>query len=237
MVIALPLWVILCFGIVQIVLLAVLLTLQAIGVPVQGFNQALLSTTVAALTYILSLAMVIGLPWWLKKRRTTKDELGITRLPSWMDIGLAPAGFIIYLLCSAALVYIVASLIPQLNINQTQETGFDSITYGYEYILAFITLVVIAPIAEEILFRGYLYGKLRKFIPLWAVIIIVSVVFGLVHGQWNVAIDVFALSVVLCLLREITGNIWSGVILHMMKNGLAFYLLFVNPALMRTMGG
>jgi membrane protease YdiL (CAAX protease family) len=54
-------------------------------------------------------------------------------------------------------------------------------------------------------------------------------VFGAVHGQWNVAIDVFSLSLIMCGLREITGNIWAGALLHMLKNGLAFYILFINP--------
>ena len=37
----------------------------------------------------------------------------------------------------------------------------------------------------------------------------------------------FALSIVLCGLREITGTIHAGILLHMLKNGIAFYLLFV----------
>jgi membrane protease YdiL (CAAX protease family) len=98
-------------------------------------------------------------------------------------------------------------------------------------------LIIVAPVAEEVLFRGYLYGKLRKSVPVWAAIGIVSVLFGSIHGQWNVAIDVFALSIVLCVLREITGSIWAGILLHMVKNGLAFYILFINPAVLGTIGG
>jgi membrane protease YdiL (CAAX protease family) len=59
---------------------------------------------------------------------------------------------------------------------------------------------------------------------------------GLLEGV-NVALDVFILSIVMCGLREMTGSIWAGVVLHMMKNGLAFYLLFINTALLSTMGG
>jgi membrane protease YdiL (CAAX protease family) len=55
--------------------------------------------------------------------------------------------------------------------------------------------------------------------------------------QWNVAADTFALSLVLCTLRQITGNIWAGVLLHMIKNGIAYYFLFINPDLFRTLGG
>ena len=57
--------------------------------------------------------------------------------------------------------------------------------------------------------------------------LLVSLVFGLVHFQWNVGVNVFAMSIVLCGLREITGTIYSGIILHILKNGLAFYLIYV----------
>ena len=96
-------------------------------------------------------------------------------------------------------------------------------------------LVVVAPIAEELIFRGWLYGKLRLLLSsklsnnasMILSIILVSVLFGMVHMQWNVGVNVFALSVVLCGLREITGTIYAGILAHMLKNGIAFYLLYI----------
>jgi uncharacterized protein len=235
--IVLPLWVLIGFGISQALILGLVRVLVGMHVPLELLNPAVLNTAAAALVYVFSIAIVVGVPRWLKKYRTTKEDIGLTRLPTWMDILLAPAGFAVYFLCSAVLVYAVGAIFPGFNINEVQNTGFSGISRSYEYMLAFATLVVIAPIAEEALFRGYLYGKLRKIVPLWVAIPLVSAVFGLVHGQWNVAIDVFALSVILCILREITGSIWAGILLHMLKNGLAFYLLFINPVLLRTIGG
>jgi len=180
---------------------------------------------------LLSLIIVLGVPWLLKRRRTNKQELGLTRLVSWLDIGLAPAGFVVYLVISVLLLALFSTLIPAIDMEQVQQNGFEGIGQRYEYVLAFVTLVIIAPLAEEVLFRGYLYGKLRAKVPLWAAILLTSLLFAAIHGQWNVAIDVFALSVVLCILRDITGSIWSGILLHMLKNGVAFYFLFVSPML------
>ena len=58
-------------------------------------------------------------------------------------------------------------------------------------------------------------------------ILLVSLLFGIVHLQWNVGVNVFAMSIVMCLMREITGTIHAGILMHMLKNGIAFYLLFV----------
>ena len=88
-------------------------------------------------------------------------------------------------------------------------------------------VAVIAPIMEEIIFRGFLYGKLRVRIPKWVAIFVTSLVFGLVHLQWNVGISVFAMSIVTCTLREITGTIYAGMLVHIINNAVAFYLVYV----------
>ncbi|MDN5274174.1 MAG: rane protein of unknown function [Candidatus Saccharibacteria bacterium] len=235
--VALPLWVVVGFGLAQVVLTALILSLHAMGVPFNTINPAVLNSSLAAVSYILSVTFVVGLPWWIKSYRTTKQDVGLTRLPSWMDITLAPAGGVVYIVCSIALLAFVKAYIPAIDLDQVQQTGFVNLSSYYEYLLAFITLIVIAPVFEEVLFRGYLYGKIRKVVPAWVAIAIVSVVFAAIHGQWNVSLDVFALSVVLCILREMTGSVWAGILLHMCKNGLAFYFLFINPDLLRTMGG
>jgi len=237
LVIALPVWVLAGFGLAQALLVALITGLRSIGVPFETVNPSVLNAVIAAVIYVLSTVIVIGLPWWIKKYSTTKQELGLTRLPSWLDIGLAPAGAVVYLICSVALLAAVNAFIPGIDMNQVQETGFSNLSYRYEYILAFVTLIIVAPVFEEMLFRGYLYGKLRKVVSVWLAVIIVSILFAAIHGQWNVALDVFALSIVLCSLREMTGSIWAGVLLHMAKNSLAFYFLFVNPDFLRTIGG
>jgi len=237
MAIILPAWVFVAFALAQLLIVGVLLLLRSAGVAISIVSETVLNTIVAAAVYLISLALVIGVPWFVRRYRTTTKELGLHRLASWMDILLAPAGFIVYLLISSTLVYVIGQLLPNFDPGQTQEVGFSHLVRQYEYLLAFVTLVVIAPIAEETLFRGYLYGKLRQYVPVWIAMLTTSLLFGLLHGQLNVGIDVFALSIVLCSLRELTGSIWAGILLHMMKNGLAFYLLFINTTLLHTIGG
>lgn len=230
MAIALPLWVFLSFILAQVIIVAAIYVLSAFGVSVKSLNESMFNAVIAAIVYVLTLAIVVGLPWLVKKRPTTRLDIGLTGLPTWRDMGLAPLGFVVYILLSGIIAYVLTQLIPSFDVSQAQDVGFTNLSQRYEYFLAFMTLVVIAPVAEEVLFRGYLFGKLRKSIPLWAAILLTSLLFGAVHGQWNVGIDVFVLSVVACILRVITGSIWAGILLHMIKNGLAFYILFINTS-------
>ncbi len=238
MILGLPLWVAVSFIAAQIIVVAVLWVVEQTGVVI-NIKSAALNTIVAAAAYGLTLLIVIGVPYLLRKNknRPSLKQLGLDRLPSWMDIVLAPVAAVVYLILSGVLVAVLTHYLTFIDTTQVQDTGFDSITGRTQYMLAFITLVVIAPLAEETLFRGYLYGKLRSYGPVWLAILITSGLFGLAHGQWNVGIDTFALSLVLCSLREVTGSIWAGVLLHMLKNAVAFYFLFINPLALATLGG
>lgn len=239
MLLGLPVWVAISFVAANFIIGFGFWVCGLLGVDLTSLmNAAVLETITACLVYLVTFAIVTGVPFVIKHQVTNLKLIGLDRLPTWSDIGLAPLGFIVYALISAVLTYVIAQLIPSLPLDQVQDVGFRALSRQYEYTLAFITLVVLVPLAEEALFRGYLYGKLQKYVPVIPALIVTSLLFGLAHLpgsdhiQWTVAIDTFALGIIMCLLRTITGSIWAGVLLHMTKNAIAFYLVFVNPLLM-----
>jgi uncharacterized protein len=228
--IALPVWVLVGLALAVLVAYVLASLLSVAGVPLSSMDATIFNAMFAASVYALTVLFVLGVPH-LFKRHVSWKSVGLQRLPSWTDIGLAPLGFVVYFIASSLLVYLATLALPGFDLTQIQETGFTRLTADYEYTLAFITLIVVAPIAEEVLFRGFLYGKLRSRTPVWVAIIVTSVLFGFIHGQWNVGIDTFALSIILCSLREMTGSIWAGVLLHMLKNSVAFFIIFITPML------
>jgi membrane protease YdiL (CAAX protease family) len=233
----LPVWALGGFFLVQELVLLLISALFSLGVPIDQVNGSLLQLIGSAVVYTLTLLLVIGVPYLVRKQRTSKEELGVHRLPSWMDIVWVPVGVGAYLFLTLIVTSLAMSFLTFIDFEQAQETGFTGMSSGYEYILAFLMLVVIAPIAEELLFRGYIFGKLRKYAPLWVSILITSLVFAIAHRAWNVGIDVFALSIVLCILRVVSKSLWPSIMLHMLKNGIAFYFLFIDPTVLSTLVG
>lgn len=157
---------------------------------------------------------------------TTPTSIGMQHAPTFVDIGLAPVGYILYCVLATVLTAVMSAF-AWFNADQAQDVGFSYFITNIDRIIAMLAIVFIAPIAEEIVMRGWLYGKVRDKWNIPVSIILVSLLFALLHGQWNVAVSTFALSVILCGLREITGTIWSGMLLHILSNGIAFYLLYV----------
>jgi membrane protease YdiL (CAAX protease family) len=129
--------------------------------------------------------------------------------------------------------------VPGVNADQSQQVGFDSASGGGPLTLVFLGLVVLPALTEEILVRGFLFGGLRNKLPFVSSALITSGLFGMAHLQlgngssplWIAAVDTFILSLVLVWLREKTGNIWAGVIVHMAKNSIAFLSLFIFKSL------
>ena len=151
-----PAWVLLSFIAAQVAVIGALNALTKLGVSFPGISTTTLNTIVSVVVYGLTLLIVIGIPYWVKKIRTSREELGITRLPYWSDILLAPAGLLVYLLLTGVLSALAMQFLPFYDVNEVQNTGYGEFNARYEYILAFFSLVVLAPVAEEIVFRGFL---------------------------------------------------------------------------------
>lgn len=238
----LVIWVGGVYFLVQLLLLFLFKTLFKDSV-----DTPLLQTICDLLCYGISAVIIVFVPKLIKRKwGTSLEELGIIEMPTWTDIGLAPVGFIIYMVLAGAITTIFTHF-SWFEAAEEQDVGFSTTVYGIDRILALVTLVVIAPIAEEIIFRGFLYGKLRKnlvkeedeknkrvrgkkakyWLGVLAATLITSALFGFMHGQWNIGVNVFALSIVLCAFREMTGTIYAGILVHMLKNAVAFYLLYV----------
>ena len=205
-----------------------------VGVPMliilgsETLKTPLIATIFSSLVYILSFIFLLFTFKHIKPLKTpvTRNELGLNNLVTFSDIGLALASFFGYLAFSAILTALF-SIFPWFNLNENQPLLYSTLISPSGKILAALALVVAGPILEEVIYRGLIYGKLRKNHSLITSILTVSILFGFLHGQWNVGVDVFALSVVACLMRETTGTIYAGIILHILKNAIAFYMLFI----------
>jgi membrane protease YdiL (CAAX protease family) len=205
---------------------------QSVAADTWLINSAFAQFIVTALSYAAMLAAVI---WFVRyKGAAVRQALGI-HLTRWRQLLFAIPGYVVYILFFIIAVMIVR-VVSGIDVDQRQALGFDEQVQGFSFILAFISLVVLPPLCEEVLFRGFLYGTLRanKLGALWATTI-TSIFFAGLHlfgstdGSllWIAFVDVFVLSLVLCYVRERTGNIWAGVVIHALKNAVVFVNLFI----------
>lgn len=222
------------FWVTSLILRLIIWILIQLGVPLGSINLNILNSVVALIAYIITLVVFVFVLGKLRIKLTNTQK-AMSRMPTWTDLILAPLGFLIYLLLSVALTLVATFVIPGFDATQAQDVGFSNLTGPYEALAAFVTLVILAPVAEEILFRGYLLGALKLYLRSWQVVLITALIFAFMHGSLNVGVDTFALGIILAVLRLSSGSLWASILLHMMKNSLAFYLIFINPSILHTM--
>ncbi len=91
-----------------------------------------------------------------------------------------------------------------------------------------MAIVVIGPIVEELLFRGYLQTALSKRLKPWLAIVVASCVFAAIHLQ-PAAFPMLALvGGVFGYLYHRTGSLRVSMVLHMLNNGLAYVALLAS---------
>lgn len=110
---------------------------------------------------------------------------------------------------------------------QGDAIGSSMAPVAANFALLFVLLVIITPLAEEIVFRGFLYQLLRKHLPVPAAAGMSALGFAAVHGIAPLLPWLFFMGVVYALIVERTKSLWSSIILHSMSNALAWFAIVV----------
>ncbi len=92
-------------------------------------------------------------------------------------------------------------------------------------VTAVVSMAIVAPIVEEIVFRGLLFGALASRLGIVASALITAVLFGAVHGDPLLFPSIAALGFVTAIAYAATGNLWVAIILHALNNALGAIFL------------
>jgi membrane protease YdiL (CAAX protease family) len=160
-------------------------------------------------------------------RRPRPEDFGYRRIALSLGVGACLAGGIGY--------YIVTAVYQSLvNLHGSdklpQSLGVGSSTAALAAAAVFVC--VVAPIAEEFFFRGFIFGALRRWhvvlgghdIGTWLAAAITGILFGIAHTGSAAAqylIPLGFLGFVLCLVRWRTRSLYPCMALHSINNSLA----------------
>lgn len=84
-----------------------------------------------------------------------------------------------------------------------------------------VLAVGVAPVAEEVVFRGYLQGVLRQLVGRVAGLAIPSLLFAGIHSHVPSYLGLFVFGMALALIYERTGNLWASVAAHAVFNAVS----------------
>ena len=81
-----------------------------------------------------------------------------------------------------------------------------------------LSAIIVAPLVEEIIFRGYLYAVIKRYSGCVFAAITTSLLFAVVHGNLPVIMPLLTLALILTLAYELTGCLWVPIVAHSLFN-------------------
>ena len=96
--------------------------------------------------------------------------------------------------------------------------------FGGGILLQIISVVIIVPVLEELLFRGIVYKRLRGYLKVNIAIIISALIFGVFHMNVVQGLYAFVIGLLVAFVYEKYKTIWAPIIFHVSANGVSIFL-------------
>ena len=156
---------------------------------------------------------------------------------SWRDLGLRPipAGWTLRAVGAALMAFPIVAVV-NLTIQVSMETPqpnpqFDVIAPGGFSWSALVGMLIVAgvivPFAEELFFRGLVYGWLRRRIGVWFAALASALFFSILHGILWLVPALAVLGMILARVYEKSGSLWAVTVTHGIFNAVTVVLLYV----------
>lgn len=203
------------------------LTVIAIQVLLVGLGVSATTDTIdvprAALT--LSFEALLGAVTLLlaARRGLSLRDLGLRMPRRW---GWVPAALVgAY---AALVVYQLAlELIARLGVDTSRVSGGNELPVGdgaspATWVLLGVAVVIVAPIAEELFFRGLIFRALAGRMRLIVAYALGGLVFGVFHLNVSVVVPFSVIGLVFAFVFWNSGSLWTTMVAHAVVNGLSF---------------
>ena len=197
------------------------LLLAALLVSVRAFNHPLLSSVLPLLAIcgVILTYQIRGVPAFIYWRLELREIFAYFK-----------TGFKFYLTIILPLILIAAAVMLVcrhfgVKFTQPQVELFVQLKSPGQIITFLLFAVIIAPLWEEMLFRGALYPFLKKFMPFGWAMLLSSLVWAIIHLHWPVILPFTFLGCALCFVYEQTGKLGNAIAVHVIFNLTSSLLL------------
>lgn len=192
---------------------------------IQAFVQGIRTNDITASFQLTVLDALAGLGCiWLvlRKYKVGWDSLGLRKFNVLKTSLLIGVMFVTFLALVYIAMIVTKLLVPGFNPDQAQVNEFTQAVTGNARLISFFALVVIPPIIEEIVFRGFMFPAFSGRVGILFGALFSSLLFGFAHLQANVGVYTVVLGLLLCFMYKKTNSIIPGMLLHMLNNYVAY---------------
>ena len=166
--------------------------------------------TAVLLSYLLAVGAV--LLWFRLRRRPLGEAAGLRRCSGWTAAFCAFGAVGLFVVLR-----LVLALLPAAWMADYSEYMDVLLSDG---LLPAVSIVLVGPLAEELMFRGVIQTRLERAMPVWAAVAVQAVLFGVTHGTPIQMAYAFLIGLAFGVLRSRTGSILPGFAAHAAFNAM-----------------
>lgn len=176
-------------------------------------------------------ALLVTVLLWIrlvhKQRPRSLGFRGLTAANAFIGVGVGAAGLLVAGLISAALTSIIQN-VRHRPVETPKQISLQTHPATLVLVIVGFSVIVLAPLAEEAFFRGFVFRGLRRWLrPGWA-IVLSAAVFGLAHLIPLIMLPIFGLGVLLASIVQARKSIVPSMFAHATFNAIGFIQLFVS---------
>jgi uncharacterized protein len=155
---------------------------------------------------------------------------GVDRMPVGRSLLLGISLLVSALPLVFVVDYIASALLKVNTTTDTQEVIriFENSSTVAQRVPIIMLAVVIAPVAEELAFRGYLYGVIKRYFGAVPALILSGILFALIHLNLPSFFPLLVLASVFALAYELSGSLLVPMTMHALFNALSLILVLVE---------
>jgi len=183
-----------------------------------NIEELIMSWVDIRIPVILSSVICFLIVWLIIRKQWKADKF-------WSAGNLRISPPLLCISLGAALNVLTICILSMIPIAQ-QPQPFDDII-GNNFIIDFIMVALLAPVVEEIIFRGIVQKRLTKMMNARSAVFLQALIFGIVHLNLLQGVYAFVLGMIIGYIYHWFDSIWVAVILHIAFNGTSIALFYI----------
>jgi membrane protease YdiL (CAAX protease family) len=162
----------------------------------------------------------------LRTGATTEREIGLVGSRLLRNVVVGVAGVFAVLLVSGVISYVLTQLgVQQTQAEQLAIRGASPSVFA----LLFAAGALLAPLAEEIFFRGYVFRAYLTRMGMVGAYVVSSLLFAVLHLNLAAFVPLFFVGLILAYLYHRTGSLVPAIVTHGLNNAIALLAVYYAP--------
>jgi membrane protease YdiL (CAAX protease family) len=199
----------------------------------EGGGGASFQTLLMNIVFMLSLSVALLLYLVVMRGLSPAELFGLRRLPP----AQAARRAFVFIIPLYILVCIIAALAGSLTKDFWPDSGPQDVVKSFRSAkdvpmraIMGVTAVIVAPLVEETVFRGFIYGVLKRYTDGWFAALCSAALFAVVHMHVGSFVPLFVLALGFCAAYERTGCLLVPMFMHAFFNGASTTILWLMPS-------